>query len=133
MCLHGFSLLITSCCRQGIDHPEAIAVKRKFSLSVGPVTATGAAAVVTAVVGAVGAVVAVVVGPNVTRRVELLAIGIGASGGLPTLYITKLDRRAVSNFALLEFVRPKGTLGVVTLGSEGIVVTFLSHNCRDTG
>ena len=33
MCLHGFSLLITSCCRQGIDHPEAIAVKRKFSLS----------------------------------------------------------------------------------------------------
>ena len=27
------SLLITSCCRQGIDHPEAIAVKRKFSLS----------------------------------------------------------------------------------------------------
>ena len=35
MCLHGFSLLITSCCRQGIDHPEAIAVKRKFSLSNG--------------------------------------------------------------------------------------------------
>ena len=34
MCLHGFSLLITSCCRQGIDHPEAIAVKRKFSLSI---------------------------------------------------------------------------------------------------
>ena len=28
------SLLITSCCGQGIDHPEAIAVKRKFSLSV---------------------------------------------------------------------------------------------------
>ena len=42
MCLHGFSLLITSCCRQGIDHPEAIAVKRKFSLSQNGVARNGA-------------------------------------------------------------------------------------------
>ena len=31
--LHGFSLLITSCDGQGIDHPDSVAVKRKFSLS----------------------------------------------------------------------------------------------------
>ena len=33
--LHGFSLLITSCDGQGIDHPDSVAVKRKFSLSKG--------------------------------------------------------------------------------------------------
>ena len=62
-----------------------------------------------------------------TRQEVLLAIGAGASGGLPTLCTAKLERRAVSNFTLLEFVRPKGTLGVVTLGSVDIVVTFLSR------
>ena len=85
---------------------------------VGPIAASGAAAVTV-----VGVVVATIVGPNVTRQVVLLAIGVGASGGLPTLYIARLDRRAVSNFALFEFARPMGTLGAVTLGSEGIVVT----------
>ena len=34
MCLW-ISILITSCGRQGIDHPDSIAVKRKFSLSDG--------------------------------------------------------------------------------------------------
>ena len=79
-------------------------------------------------VGAVAAAVAVVVGPNVTRQEVLLAIGVGASGGLPTLCTARLERRAVSNFALLEFNRPKGTLGVVTIGSVEIVVTFLSRS-----
>ena len=90
---------------------------------VGPVTATGAAAVT-----AVGVVVAVVVGPNVTRQLVLLAIGVGASGGLPTLYIARLDCRAVSNFALFEFECPKGAEGKVTLASVGMVVTFLLTN-----
>ena len=49
-----------------------------------------------------------------TRREVLLAIGVGASGGLPTLYAAKLERRAVSNFALLEFDRPKGGDFLVT-------------------
>ena len=32
-CVYGFSILITSCGGQGIDHPDSIPVKRKFSLS----------------------------------------------------------------------------------------------------
>ena len=32
----GFSILITGCGGQGIDHPDSIAVKRKFSLSFEP-------------------------------------------------------------------------------------------------
>ena len=67
---------------------------------------------------------ATVVGPKVTQRVTLLAIGAGASGGLPTLYIDRLHCRAISNFALFEFDHPKGTLGIVMPAAEGSVVTF---------
>ena len=70
---------------------------------------------------------AVVVGLNITRHVPVFAISVGASDGFPTLNIARLERQAVSNFALFEFDRPKGTLGAVTILAEGTVDTFVSR------
>ena len=85
------------------------------------------AAIGAAVVPVVAMFIGTVVGPNATRCVAVLAIGAGASGGFPTLHIARLDCRAISNFALFEFDRPKGTLGAATTSAEGVVVTFVSR------
>ena len=71
------------------------------------VTGTVVTVVVGVVVAALGATVvlvvigfdAAVVGPKMTCQVTLLAIGVGASGSLPTLYIARLNCRVISNFA----------------------------------
>ena len=100
-------------------------------------TGTVAVFAIGAVVAAAGAAVvpvmpafnAAVIGPNVAHRVPVFAIGIGANGGFPTLNIARLDRQAISNFALFEFDCPKVTLSAETIFAKGIVVTFcIAHH-----